>query len=342
MSKSESAGAKSLEEILASIRKSLAEEASDRAPEGRSTPAGPAQAQPKPSASAPAKAAGPLAGKLAGALNGSAHRPLSDPDLNDLLAKEPKKSVAPAPLPNGGEAEPAGDAEKDPLWFLNRLSEAATAPAAQGPAARARDAAKAPGQPAEDIKLSRPETLRASLPPLFEPTRSKHSQSDPRAETVSSTVRTEPRGLPQATDAPGPTKPGHAPEATQAVPSAPVAEARASATASPLPSLSIDPIPAAEPSRSSPIEAEGAAARPAAPEPDKAPERASNSPEPTRAGSQAAVGGVQTRALEQTLAGLLEPVIRQWLQKHLPALIEKVVREEVAKAVAAERAAGKV
>ena len=37
------------------------------------------------------------------------------------------------------------------------------------------------------------------------------------------------------------------------------------------------------------------------------------------------------------VAELLEPVIRQWLDSNLPRLIEKAVREEVARAVAAER-----
>ena len=37
------------------------------------------------------------------------------------------------------------------------------------------------------------------------------------------------------------------------------------------------------------------------------------------------------------VAELLEPVIRQWLNNNLPRLIEKAVREEVARVVAAER-----
>ena len=45
------------------------------------------------------------------------------------------------------------------------------------------------------------------------------------------------------------------------------------------------------------------------------------------------------RALEQMVAELLEPVIRQWLNTNLPRLIEKAVREEVARVTAAERAA---
>jgi hypothetical protein len=60
-------------------------------------------------------------------------------------------------------------------------------------------------------------------------------------------------------------------------------------------------------------------------------------------GAPAATGGdaLPTRALEQMVAELLEPVIRQWLNTNLPRLIEKAVREEVARVVAAEREAKK-
>jgi cell pole-organizing protein PopZ len=41
------------------------------------------------------------------------------------------------------------------------------------------------------------------------------------------------------------------------------------------------------------------------------------------------------------IAELLEPVIRHWLDNNLPRMVEKVVREEVARSLAAERAAPK-
>ena len=44
------------------------------------------------------------------------------------------------------------------------------------------------------------------------------------------------------------------------------------------------------------------------------------------------VGAPPTQALEQVVAELLEPVIRQWLRSNLPRLIEKAVREEVVRA----------
>jgi hypothetical protein len=72
--------------------------------------------------------------------------------------------------------------------------------------------------------------------------------------------------------------------------------------------------------------------------PDLAPLTADSAPAP----SPEPVGALPTQALEQVVAGLLEPVIRQWLQSNLPRLIEKAVREEVVRALAAEREAAKV
>ena len=92
--------------------------------------------------------------------------PAPDDDLSDLLATEPKTPVPSTPTEAPKPAEAKSDA-KDPLWFLTRLSAAAADTAPAGSAARARDAAKAPAAPVEEVKLSRPETLRPSLPPLF-------------------------------------------------------------------------------------------------------------------------------------------------------------------------------
>ena len=47
------------------------------------------------------------------------------------------------------------------------------------------------------------------------------------------------------------------------------------------------------------------------------------------------------RTLEQVIGELLEPVIGQWLETNLPRMVEKVVRDEVARAIAAERRAPK-
>jgi cell pole-organizing protein PopZ len=76
--------------------------------------------------------------------------------------------------------------------------------------------------------------------------------------------------------------------------------------------------------------------------PEIVPERALQlaDPAPTAADAVPAAA-LPTQALEQVIAEMLEPAIRQWLQAQLPRMIESVVREEVARAVAAEREAGK-
>src|SRR6185312_3585194 len=201
MSKPDPTGAKSLEEILASIRRSLADEPA-RPPEPRTVPAMAAQPEPKPAspvANAPARTngAGLLASKLAQGLNGASKTAAPDDDLRELLATEPKKPVSSAPSEAPKPAEARSDA-KDPMWFLTRLSAAAADSAPPGSAARARDAAKAPAPPVEEVKLSRPETLRPSLPPLF----SAGSEPTPPAATPeetqdsSPTARPEPRSVP--------------------------------------------------------------------------------------------------------------------------------------------------
>jgi uncharacterized protein len=366
MNKPESTGAKSLEEILASIRKSLADDAPS---EPRAPSLKPAQPQLKPlapdiggptlPAGTPAKGTGVLSAKLAGSANGAARGPSLDPDLSELLAGEPKKSaspILPEPSKPPGAKAPAED-DKDPLWFLSRLSAAAAGPTASSSAARARDAAKAPTPPPEEIKLSRPETLRPSLPPLFdstsEPTplaapitaKSEKAEKSDRVDAAGQTARTQPRFMTPAAD-PAPAKETKA-DAINGLglgklePGAPAfAGLTPAAIKDALPTFKASPestdaaykltLAGLTPS-SPPVEAEPLASASPAPGPAWAPESA-----------PAAMGdALPTRALEQMVAELLEPVIRQWLQSNLPRLIEKAVREEVARAVAAEREAKK-
>src|SRR5262245_65380442 len=98
MGKPESAGAKSLEEILASIRKTLAEEGADGPNEPKSAEAKVAQAAGQPTPSGNVHVDGTnLSGKLAGALNrpSTANSSPLDDDLADLLAAETQKGVPP-------------------------------------------------------------------------------------------------------------------------------------------------------------------------------------------------------------------------------------------------------
>lgn len=127
MTQPDAAGTRSLEEILASIRKSLSEETVDGIVELSAAAAAAARAEAKPAnggkAAAPAPkhepqvASGtdPLSDKLAGALN-STDAPVDD--LADVLAESaPHASASPKVTATPGSSSPA-DEDKDPLWFL--------------------------------------------------------------------------------------------------------------------------------------------------------------------------------------------------------------------------------
>jgi cell pole-organizing protein PopZ len=395
MNKPNPMGAKSLEEVLASIRKSLAEEPAeepvDRPAEPRLAPVQAPQPEAKPASPANIAAKGPgsgsdsgsgsglLSSKLAGALNGATRAAAVDDDLRDLLATEPKKPAASAPsgaAKLAGAAKPAAAAKppesgsdvKDPLWFLTRLSAAAAGNASQGSgsAARARDVAKAP--PTEEVKLSRPEILRASLPPLFGAAverapapiawaRAEAAPTDEKpADSVSLTVRTEPRTAPPQSVSETVTARAE-PEAPSVVTPAPETIAEAASPAAPAPQdtaragaletwLQVQVEAPAFDDPAPPVaEAAFAALTEVKAEivPEIVPERALLLVDSTPAANPLPAGTtLPTRALEQVIAELLEPAIQQWLQTQLPRMIETVVREEVARAVAAEREATKV
>lgn len=127
MTQPDAAATRSLEEILASIRRSLSEETVDGIVELSAAAAAAARAEAKPAngsksaASAPKRAtpatpvSDPLSAKLAGALN-SADAPLDD--LADVLAEPAPQSTA-SPKASAPASSPAAtDEAKDPLWFL--------------------------------------------------------------------------------------------------------------------------------------------------------------------------------------------------------------------------------
>jgi cell pole-organizing protein PopZ len=355
MSKPEPTGGKSLEEILASIRKSLADDPPGRQPELSVTPAKSALPHPKPAQ--PARAAEvskpnsgeSLAGKLAAGLNGAARTsPATDDDIGDLLATAPTKPVlSPVDAPKPPEAR--NDA-KDPLWFLSRLSATAT------DAARARDAAEAPAGSPEEVKLSRPETLRPSLPPLFGAGSEPIPPAAPREDipNVSLTAKTEPRDIPrQVGTEPTTAKASHEPGTTAAPsipPAAPVSPP-SSPQGSPIadnpavkdvsrPSdAAFDATPTLAPIPPQPI-TEIAPIVPAAPAETDTPELVPTT-EAAPLSHAEPVSAAPPAAFEQVVGQLLEPVIRQWLHSNLPRLIEKAVHEEVVRALAAERDAAK-
>ena len=354
MSKSNATSAKSLEEIIASIRKSLTGDAGGSA---RGASAKPDRIEPElgPPGDLHGQNALPqdgLSDRLAGALNGQAPGEALDDDLADILAQDAPKS---------DPAQPGAGSGKDGLWFLGRGKQGET-DAAPAPAARA-----AAGEP---IKLSRPEILRAALPPLFgaeadqAPSPRMAAEVPKPIETVLSTARTQPLHAPAASGekhAKGvgdtvltvrtePRLPIPPPDETRpaetktephisAVPPAAVAEPEKPGVSVAEP-VRVETTPPTTPPPAS-VQVQDAAvprleAQPASPIAEAASGDAAETPEPSTAQT------ASTRTLEQVIGEVLDPVIRHWLATNLPGMVEKVVREEVARVVATERVPSKV
>ncbi len=314
MSKPEATSAKSLEEIIASIRKSLAGQGAGAG--GRGSASRPERVEPELAlpADEPPKAADPVdtlfADRLAGALNG-ANGATVDDDLSDILAQDDRAAAAPKPV----AAAPAIGEDKPPElpWRIDR---GAAKPVAS-----------------ESVELSRPEELRRSLPPLF----GEGTESPP--------LSTAAPPLPQPMQ--GPSRHSGKPFAARTPPQLPAAEEPSAEGAdlsgkasdgSAAPVAPADALPVATPVASEEAAvASGPALGPAVAVAPAAPAALPDGPDDEIKAAPA----LSSRALEQVIAGLLEPVIRHWLDSNLPRLIEKVVREEVVKAIAAERAAPK-
>ena len=179
MAKPETASG-SLEDILTSIRRSLAEQSTDVLTDDSPD----REAEPRPAARKEG-----LVGRLANATAGLAPRnepAASEDDLADILVvTEPEKAAAPEPAPEPSQPEPpvpVADPPKaaepapvpaasepdpqDPLWFLTRTVEASVAKQAEKPA------------------LTRPEEIRSSMPPFFGSGGTARVDTPPAVETV--------------------------------------------------------------------------------------------------------------------------------------------------------------
>lgn len=155
MSKPDPAGG-SLEAILASIRKSLAEQSGEAAAE-----------QPRPSPepegdAKPARRHG-LTERLAGAGSSAPEAPQNSDDLSDLL-ESPGDSPLSAGPSNASPTQVASPAPEDPLWFLSRREESKPA---GGQSLLGLDRDTGAAAPPTEPSLTRPEVLRASMPPFF-------------------------------------------------------------------------------------------------------------------------------------------------------------------------------
>lgn len=304
MSKPDPAGG-SLENILASIRQSLSEQSTDALDE---RPAAPVE---QDKDVRPARKQG-LTQRLAGATAEAPLPPdLGQPgdDLSDLLDDGPVKATPrPEAASVSGAASPAAatasaSGEKDPLWFLTRRDEpapeAGPPPAGAAPEPPPVAAATPPAEP----KLTRPEVLRASMPPFF----------------GSSTEAAKP---PLASEPAAP--PASSPHVTRPQSSAPAAQAATDAGMAHEVSL----LAAA---------AEAAAARP----PPAAPQSALNGKAAPAAAASSTSANLASdlahnRALEVMVLDLLKPMLRQWLDENMPRMVADALSEEVQRARAAK------
>src|SRR5262249_49550483 len=226
----------------------------------------------------------------------------------------------------------------DPLWFLRQPAGSAPQDGTPSQTPPETGAAVKDG----DIRLSRPQDLRASLPPLF----GAEEQPSPLARMpVPETQPSPPQPAPPGKMA-GPALDNIHTATTP--PRMRVAERAGESpggggTPDPKPASDVEavaPVVAAsdEPTREAPLtveakpddgfqpQAQAASMAMAAP----LAEPAGVEPTPSSA-------GLQARSLEQVIGELMEPVIRQWHEANLPRLVEEVVRKEVARAIAVER-----
>ena len=305
MSKPDATGTHNLDEILASIRRSLTEQSP--------SPAATSPAQPAPAATVrPPEGAQNegLSNRLAGALKGAGTS--LDEALAEFFAHVPRREAPERPAP----AAPAdGATGKDPFWFLTReRPEPASTPAQ----VRAPSAPSAP----EEIKLSRPETLRPSLPPLFvAEVASPRAPSSAPANSASDAPAPSPEPGAAALERDPTGTSGHQPGGSNP----PVAAATA------VPALEVPRDAQTHPPEPDPARMSGKASRaPSAPESASEPAAASAAPAAVEVAT-AAPGGAQTHALEELIAQLLEPVLVRWLDENLPRMIENVVRAEIAR-----------
>jgi len=306
----------SLEEILASIRKTL----SDDRPEDGLSKLNNAPSESKDEAKTEANGHAPkgsdaLPNRLADALNGSGNG-RAETDLTELLSSEAPRQTEQASSP------------EDVPWFLKRDPQSGEGNAK--PAAASIEIEQPRQTMPEEIALTRPETVRRSFPPLFGggetlparqadmPAPSRPSDvlltpkaaREPVAETPKPAAPVEAKALAAEPVAPTVEKPVLLPEPPATVIPLPrevsVAEARVPYMQDPATMWEEPPLP-----------------EPPLPEPllPEAPKREALSAEPAAAG--------QSQALQDMIARLLEPVIQKWLETNLPSMVDAAIREEM-------------
>jgi uncharacterized protein len=310
------AGEASMDDILASIRRMIAEEPiGSRAGPVPSAPAPKSPAQPQ-AATAPAlepvapswgalsadRSFGPAIGPQAGALprvdpDRNAAFPIAKDDLAALIDDTLEKPVRPLVRPSDA-AQPASASAAPMTLPLGNGAPKSDEPSLTDRLLERLGAGPKPAQPLTAPTLE-PQTASTSLaldrPPLFaEPPLTP--SADARLPDLGA-VRPEPLGTVKAAEPTLATLLKDEPAAprAEAAPPPPFAAMQPSQRA-------VEPMPAPLP-------------MPGAPQPALAP---------------ASLATAMPRSLEDTIAEMLKPMLKTWLDQNLPRVVEKVVREQLA------------
>jgi cell pole-organizing protein PopZ len=287
-------GGESLESILAAIRKSLAEQATDVLEEEVGAPVG-------PQGDAPAAAQGsegffqrlrdvtedtPQAEAVA--LNGQ------EPTAALVEAAPPAPDQAPVPDPAPATAPAAAPASNDPLWFLGRVADAPAkngTPAAGGPDPFPKPSAANLKVPIAEAR-ARADIVRGPLPPFF----------------------------------------GSSPEAAK-VEVAPMPASPLSGVMATLPPADVVPPSSGDVLRGGAETAHAAPRTQPAPGPGVMSNGKAGSHLGAAADGRTAAAGdgpTQNQALEVMVAELLRPMLRRWLDENMPRLVSAALRAEAA------------
>jgi len=186
----------------------------------------------------------------------------------------------------------------------------------------------------EEIKLSRPQDLRSSLPPLFG---SDNEQASVARMPAADVPKAPPSPPPQVAvpDELANSAPDNMLTAKTQPALPPAATTDGAGLSEPEAELTVQPMSAAATTIAQPVSATPPSSETDfAGQPQDAPAAPSATIEQRPEVESTPATGPQARSLEQVIGELLEPVIRQWLEANLPRLVEEVVRKEVARAIA--------
>jgi uncharacterized protein len=361
MARPEAMSEPSMEEILASIRKIIAEEPGASPYPGIDRRRGPAPAPRTDTAPPPVPSNGPAAGHAAAPPPAPRASSLDD-DLADLL-DAPKAPPAGAPqTPSAAAHTTTGGSnghDETPNWLLSRVAPQVTTPPMPPPrapdlgAVRPTEALFAPVKAAAPVAQK---TEPVPVPPPAAKSEAPVAQSPPTAATVK-TVGNSGSPLPPfpvpATAkpvAPPPLQPmatlygREEPVKTPEPPAKPIEAASGMVKQPPamaplsVPDAKADikkveeaPKMAAPPPAAKPVQVKAVQVKPPASVQSPVFTGALSEPVKSEVSASTAPAGVQT--MEDTVAELLRPMLRQWLDANMPRIVEKALRVEIAESL---------